>query len=216
MHIQFFRMSFWMPQSTRCLHICPLYIFAKQFSHRWYLYGSKYWWNQPLAAWFRAKSTTLFFFVCFVNLLLAIYAWQFSWKGGVTRGYSPWWEYFKVEGCLLELHLRYPPGNRRFSRLSANFESQWFSQLPVFVGYGFSRRVYVHYYAYWNAVNLREVIDYSSLPGCLVKPARNLRWIPGTWSRTSDEHNSYSHGRYRWGPPSRNLKHPADVGGTFP
>ena len=65
MHIQFFRMSFWMPQSTRCLHICPLYIFAKQFSHRWYLYGSKYWWNQPLAAWFRAKSTTLFFFCVF-------------------------------------------------------------------------------------------------------------------------------------------------------
>ena len=26
--------------------------------HRWYRAGSKYWWNQGLAAWFRAKSTT--------------------------------------------------------------------------------------------------------------------------------------------------------------
>ena len=27
--------------------------------HRWYQAGSKYWWNQGLAAWFRAKSTSL-------------------------------------------------------------------------------------------------------------------------------------------------------------
>ena len=41
-----------------CIFKSPIH-FLKQ-SHRWYQAGSKYWWLQGLAAWFRAKSTTLF------------------------------------------------------------------------------------------------------------------------------------------------------------
>ena len=35
------------------------YTSSETIRHRWYQAGSKYWWNQGLVAWFRAKSTTL-------------------------------------------------------------------------------------------------------------------------------------------------------------
>ena len=41
------------------LQICPRKTFWETIRHRWYQAGSKYWWNQGLAAWFRAKPTTL-------------------------------------------------------------------------------------------------------------------------------------------------------------
>ena len=48
------------PRENKELQICPLlYTFLEISRHRWYRNRPNYWWNQGLAAWFRAKSPTM-------------------------------------------------------------------------------------------------------------------------------------------------------------
>ena len=65
----------WVPQGCR-------FHFPKQ-KHRWYQAESKYWWNLGLAAWFRAKSTTLYLYFgylkCLVEFRVKISTWNPKW-----------------------------------------------------------------------------------------------------------------------------------------
>ena len=69
------------------LQICPLHIFGNKATDG--TYGSIYWWNQGLAAWFRAKSTTLE--ICRENCFSFLFC--EIWYKKSTRNHLRWTSY---------------------------------------------------------------------------------------------------------------------------